>query len=105
MDYRVSWSPTALDDVDSIAEYINRDSPAYTRAVVNKILDIARKLEAFPNAGRIVPELSDAEIREQFVYSYRIIYRTQNNEVLIIAVVHGRRLLEPLLDQISDAEG
>ncbi|RLA33220.1 MAG: type II toxin-antitoxin system RelE/ParE family toxin [Gammaproteobacteria bacterium] len=99
MDYRVSWSPTALDDVDSIAEYISRDSPAYTRAVVNKILDIARKLEAFPNAGRIVPELSDEEIREQFVYSYRIIYRVQNNEVLVIAVVHGRRLLEPLLDQ------
>ena len=103
MDYRVSWSPTALNDVDSIAEYINRDSPAYTRAVVNKIIDIARKLEAFPNAGRIVPELGDEEIREQFVYSYRIIYRIQNNEVLIIAVVHGRRLLEPLLDQISDA--
>ena len=102
MDYRVSWSPTALDDVDSIAEYINRDSPAYTRAVVNKILDTARKLGAFPNAGRIVPELDDEKIREHFVYSYRVIYRIQNNEVLIVAVVHGRRLLEPLLDQISD---
>lgn len=103
MDCRVTWSPTALDDVDAIAEYINRDSPAYTRAVVNKILDTARKLEVFPNAGRIVPELDDDEIREHFVYSYRIIYRIQNNEVLIVAVVHGRRLLEPLLDQISDA--
>ena len=48
-------------------------------------------------------ELDDKEIREHFVYSYRIIYRIQNNEVLIVAVVHGRRLLEPLLDQISDA--
>ncbi len=103
MDYRVSWSPTALDDVDAIAGYINRDSPAYTRAVVNKILDTARKLETFPNAGRIVPELDDEQIREHFVYSYRIIYRIQNNDVLIVAVVHGRRLLEPLLDQISDA--
>ncbi len=103
MDYRVSRSPTALDDFDSIAEYINRDSPAYTRAVVNKILDMTRKLEAFQNAGRIVPELGDEEIREQFVYSYRIIYRIQNNDILIIADVHGRRLLEPLLDQISDA--
>ncbi len=51
MDYRVSWSPTALDDVDAIAEYINRDSPAYTRAVVNKILDTARKLEDFQMPG------------------------------------------------------
>lgn len=102
MDYRVSWSPAALDDVDAIAEYINRDSPAYTRAVVNKILDAAGNLKAFPNAGRIVPELDDEAIRECFVYSYRLIYRIQDNEVLIVAVVHGRRLLEPLLDQISN---
>ena len=103
MDYRVSWSRTALDDVDAIAEYINRDSPAYTRAVVNKIRDKVRKLTNFPNAGRIVPELDNEAIRECFVYSYRLVYRVQNNDVLIVAVVHGRRLLEPLLDQISDA--
>jgi len=101
MDHRVSWSPTALDDVDAIAEYINRDSPAYTRAVVNKIRDTARKLKDFPSIGRIVAELDDDSIRECFVYSYRLIYRIQNNDVLIVAVVHGRRLLEPLLDQIS----
>ncbi len=103
MDYRVSWSPSALDDVDAIAEYINRDSPAYTRAVVGKLLDIARKLKNFPNAGRIVPELGDDAIRERFVYSYRLIYRIQHQDVLIVAVVHGKRLLEPLLDQINDA--
>ena len=103
MDYRVSWSPTAIDDVDAIAEYINRDSPAYTRAVVNKLLDTARELKDLPSAGRIVPELGDEAIREHFVYSYRLIYRIQNQDVLIVAVVHGRRLLEPLIDQISDA--
>ena len=103
MDYRVSWSPTALDDVDAIAEYINRDSPVYTRAVVNKLLDTARNLKTFPNAGRIVPELGDEAIRERFVYSYRLIYRVQDSDVLIVAVVHGKRLLEPLLDSINDA--
>ena len=102
MDYAVSWSPAALDDVDAIAEYIHRDSPAYTRAVVSKLRDTARNLITFPNAGRIVPELGDEAIRERFVYSYRLIYRIQGNEVLIVAVVHGRRLLEPLLDQITD---
>lgn len=103
MDYRVSWSPAALDDVDAIAEYISRDSPAYAQAVVNKLLETARKLEDFPNAGRIVPELDDEAFRERFVYSYRLIYRVQGSEVLVAAVVHGRRLLDPLLDQISDA--
>ncbi len=103
MDYTVSWSPAALDDVDAIAEYIHRDSPAYTRSVVNKILTSARKLSDFPNAGRIVPELDDEAIRERFIYSYRLIYSVQENDVLIVAVVHGRKLLEPLLDQIADA--
>ena len=102
MDYRVSWSPTALDDVDAVAEYISRDSGAYARAVVTKIRDTARMLRRFPNAGRVVPELGDYTIRERFVYSYRLIYRIRDDRVLIVAVVHGRRLLEPLLDQVTD---
>jgi len=48
MDYEVVWSPAALEDVESLAEYIARDSEFYARAVVNKILDSARKLQGFP---------------------------------------------------------
>jgi addiction module RelE/StbE family toxin len=102
MDVRVSWSPAALDDVDAIAEYIHRNSPAYASAVVSKLLEAARNLATSPNAGRIVPELDNETIRERFVHSYRLIYRIQGNDVLVVAVVHGRRLLEPLLDQITD---
>ena len=57
MDHRVTWSPEALDDVEAIAEYIERDSPVYARAVVQKILATTRKLQRFPRAGRTVPEL------------------------------------------------
>lgn len=103
MDVRVSWSPADLDDVDAIAEYIHRDSPAYASAVVSKLLEAAQGFATFPNAGRIVPELADNTIRECFVYSYRLIYRFQGNEILVVAAVHGRRLLEPLLEQISNA--
>jgi hypothetical protein len=31
--------------------------------------------------------------REIFVYSYRVIYRIQENSVTITTVIHGRRLL------------
>ena len=48
MDYEVVWSPAALEDVESLAEYIARDSEFDARAVVNKILDSARKLQGFP---------------------------------------------------------
>jgi plasmid stabilization system protein ParE len=40
-----------------------------------------------------VPELTSTH-RECFVYSYRLIYRIEEQHVLIAAVIHGKRLLE-----------
>lgn len=48
-----------------------------------------------------MPELDDENIRERFVYSYRLIYRIHENEVLIIAVIHGKRLLEAIDDRVK----
>jgi plasmid stabilization system protein ParE len=70
--------------------------------VVNKIRDTSRALRRFSNAGRVVPEVGDDTIRERFIYSYRLIYQVRGDNVVIVAVVHGRRLLDPLLDQIAD---
>jgi toxin ParE1/3/4 len=100
VDYRVTWSPEALNDVDAIADYIHRDSPAYARAVAEKIIEASRNLTRFPNAGRVVPELGSESIRERFVYSYRLIYRIESDTVLIVAVIHGKRLLEPHTERI-----
>ena len=104
MDHRVTWSPEALDDVEAIAEYIERDSPIYARAVVQKILATTRKLQRFPRAGRIVPELGDDAIRELLVYSYRVIYRVRERVVLVAAVTHGRRELDPFVERLTDDE-
>ncbi len=51
-------------------------------------------LARFPRSGRKVPEFDDENVRELIVYSYRIIYRLQDNEVVIAAVIHGKRLLQ-----------
>ena len=67
MDTRVTWSLDALDDVDSIAAYIAKDSPFYASAVVQKILAVAQSLGKFPNIGPIVPEIGEPEFRERFV--------------------------------------
>src|SRR5262245_4823530 len=99
MAYRVVWSALSLDDVDSIATYISRDSTAYASAVVAKIIKATRILRRFPFSGRIVPEFEDEAIRERFVYSYRIIYRVHENTVTIVAVIHGSRLLKDALER------
>ncbi len=100
MDYQVEWSPEALEDVDAIATYIARDSAFYAAAVVQAILDAARTLERFPIRGRVVPEIAQDTIRERFVYSYRLIYRVREDGVTIAAVIHGKRMLNPVVDRI-----
>jgi len=92
MAYRVVWSPKALEDVEAIASYIFRDSPAYAAAVVEKILDTTQTLTQYPTSGRLVP-FGDEEVWEQLAYSYRIIYRIQE-QVMIIAVIHGKKQLD-----------
>lgn len=54
----------------------------------------AEIIKKFTELGRKVPELGDTNIREIFVYSYRLIYKIDSNTVLFVAVVHGKRLLE-----------
>jgi toxin ParE1/3/4 len=94
MAHRVIWSPRALADVEAIAAYIASDSPAYAGAVVKRIINSTASLSRFPNSGRQVPELQDVSIRELLAYSYRIIYKVEKDEVLIVTVIHGKRNLQ-----------
>jgi len=94
MEYRVTWSPEALEDLESIAEYIERDSSFYAQSVVSKILGVSRNIKEFPLIGRVVPELDDENIRERFVYSYRLVYQMRQQKILIVAVIHDKRLLK-----------
>ncbi len=93
MAYRIRWSPRAVDDLEAIAEYISLDSPAYAKAVVKTIVEITRKFSQFHRVGRTVPEFNDENIREWFAYSYRVIYRIDQNVITVAAIVHGRRML------------
>jgi toxin ParE1/3/4 len=101
MDFIVSWSPEAVEDLESIAEYISRDSDFYAKAVVSKILSVAEKLSNQPNIGRIVPEINDLKIRECFVYSYRLVYLIDDKRIIILAVIHGNRLISNISDRIT----
>lgn len=61
---------------------------------MKSIVTQAKMLARFPRSGRKVPEFDDENIRELLAYSYRIIYRVDEDEVLISAVIHGKRILQ-----------
>ena len=91
MAHRVVWSPRAVADVDAIASYIASDSPFYASSVVRQIVALTRRMEQFPFAGRKVPEFDDDNLRELIAYSYRIIYRVEAAQIIVAAVIHGKR--------------
>ena len=101
MARRLVWSPEAIEDIESIATHIGRDSPWYAKAVASRIVETAENIPNHPELGRVVPEVGDNTIRERFVYSYRVIYRIEPERILVAAVIHGRRLLQPFADRIG----
>ena len=94
MAFKLEWSQEAIEDIESIANYIEKDSIFYAKSVVSKIFEKAEVLIDFPHLGRKVPEFNDISIREIFIYSYRLIYKVESNKILFVAVIHGKRLLE-----------
>ena len=94
MAHRVEWSHEARDDLRRIAAFVAQDSPRYASTIVDAILTRVGHLERFPRLGRTVPELEDDSFRELLVYSYRVMYRLEGDDVTIAAVIHAKRSLD-----------
>ena len=97
---RLRWTPQALEDIEAICAYIERDSNYYARIFASQIIEKASTLESFPKVGRIVPEINREDIREIVHGNYRIIYRLINDKVQILTIYHSARLLD--LSEIHD---
>lgn len=62
--------------------------------MAERLFELGEGLREYPKIGRVVPELGDSQVRECFLYSYRLIYELKDEEIHILAVIHGKRLLE-----------
>ena len=93
MGYQVSLSPSARQDLQDIVRYISLDSPERAIAFGQFLVRNTKRLEEFPEMGRVVPEFRNSEIREIIVRSYRVIYRVDHGErrVDVARFWHGAR--------------
>ena len=88
----ILWTEPAVFDLESIKEYIARDSEYYASEFIGRIIDTVEKLSLLPNRGRKVPELDDESIREVIFNNYRIVYRIEKSDsILILGVIHAAR--------------
>lgn len=65
----------------------------FPKSFGNELIDRALMLVELPERGRIVPEISDENVREIIYRSYRIIYEIfpSQNAVYILRFWHGAR--------------
>jgi plasmid stabilization system protein ParE len=48
--------------------------------------------------------MNDPAFRERFVHKYRIIYRLETERILVVAVIHGSRQIEPLFGRMHGVQ-
>lgn len=99
MARKIVWSFEATSDLGAIADYIARDSAFYAASFVQEVREASRSLNLFSERGRIVPELSNPNIRELFIKEYRLIYSIEKSRVVILSLIHGRRDLKTLWEK------
>lgn len=87
----VSWTKTALDDLDAIYQFIARDSTDYAMHTIQGIIRRSEQIGAFPLSGRKVEKFDTNQLREIMQSGYRVIYHITPSRIDIIAVVHSAR--------------
>ena len=102
---RVRWTEPALEDMEGIQNYIAKDSSFYARQFIERIFEVVKNLDTFPDLGREVPEAEERDdVRELIFQGYRIIYLRQTNLTYIVAVIHGSRDLSGMEKKPWDEE-
>lgn len=97
MAWRVVWTDPGWANLEAAADYIAQDSPRYAAGLVREARDAARSLAHLANRGRVVPEINELNVRELFVWRYRLIYRVSDRMVEVLAFIHSARDLAAIL--------
>jgi len=79
---KIVWTEPAVEDLRELHAYIARDSEVYASGFVERIIWAAEQIADHPEAGRVVPEKNDENVREVLYRNYRIIYRIKGDHIL-----------------------
>ena len=97
MDKQIKWSLKALNNLEEIYNYIASDSKYYASLFAKRTIAIVKDIPKFPQAGRIVPEYNNKNLREKIYQNYRIVYRIKKNYIEIVAIIHSARQIKNII--------
>lgn len=98
---RVVRTEAAVRDFEAIIDYVHeRDGLEFAERLHDELHPAVGELATQPQRCRVVPELRAIGVfvyRELLVGPYRVPFRMRGDDVLILAVLDGRRDLEETL--------
>jgi len=86
--------------LETIVDHIAEDNPRTALGILDRLEVRASALTTNPRRGRRVPELRSLDLhqyRELIEHPWRIIYRIEQDRVLVVSLLDGRRDLQSLL--------
>jgi len=100
--YSVIWSKSAEFDLELVIEYIKHDSIVMAKEIFIDIKKECDQLNFMPDRKRVVPELQQIGIlkyREILFKRWRIVFKIEDDKVLVLLVVDGSRNFEDVMFQ------
>jgi len=97
MACEIIWSPASRDDLHDIVRFIARHNSQRAESFGYELMRRTDILQQHPEAGRIVPEYRNPQLREIIYRPYRIVYRLGLDRRLIeiVPVWHAARGTPP----------
>lgn len=92
---KVIWSPLAERRALAAVAAISRDRPLAAAAWLDELLNRVAKLDRFPRRGRVVREIGLPSYREIQHEPYRVIYRVDATQIVVLTLRHWRRDWDP----------
>ena len=88
---KIAYSPRAVADIASIADYLTERSHQGALAVERRIREVLDRLAEFPRMGLELAQRPRVRVMPIGRYPYLIFYTVAGNELVILHLRHGSR--------------
>ena len=83
------WTEPALNDLDTIADYIALENPDAARDLVRRVFRHVEQLAKYPLSGSRPKELRTSRYRQILEPPFRVFYRYDGKRAYVLYVMRG----------------
>lgn len=91
--YTIVWTLKAIHQIEDICNFISHDSVSAAEKIKTEIINSVLQLKKYPESGQEEPLLKSYHKKHRYLVQghYKIIYRIQNDYIIINSVFDTRQ--------------